>query len=86
MVMDGIRDGDAAGPALEDYSCPGCGDEIRVGEHHLIVKVELTTRMPPDWRPVREVSPTVLDARLHNPACALLWLGKDPIIQDVYGR
>ncbi len=89
---DDVMTGDSAYETRSDPvekqpdKCPGCGEPIVEGQHFIRVRLELGTMMPKDWRPVREVEPTVFELDVHNPACFSLWAASNDIMVDVFAR
>ncbi len=67
-------------------NCAGCGQPIAVGQHYLDVVTTLGSNMGPNYRPVRDVEPTALPARVHDPDCWLAWVRDDEIIRNVFAR
>lgn len=68
------------------WTCPGCDYQIVEGQHFMHVAIRIDTRMPDDWQPVVDVSETILNVRLHNPVCLVMYLGRNELIKNVFAR
>lgn len=66
--------------------CGGCNTEIHEGLHFMKVRIEIDTRMPPNYKPVVELPPTFVEANVHNPGCLYQWAINNDIFEDVFYR
>lgn len=72
---------------LTSWICQGCDEEIVTGEHYMTITVQLDSRMPTSYVPVRELDPTVItDVFLHGPACLVMWTERNELITNVFGE
>jgi len=67
-------------------TCSGCQLQVDFAQHYLsIPHIEILTRMPESYKPVREVPPTVLeDLSFCNPTCFMRWVERNELLLNVF--